>query len=98
MSAYYDIDANLIGTTMDKTFDDLPAKAQKYINSKYGSYSKSGVIFFDDNEFNETDMVLYNQPFEDADNYFVELQKDNKEIILRVNMNGDVSFFKQLKY
>ena len=98
MSAYYDIDANLIGTTMDKTFDDLPAKAQKYINSKYGSYSKSGVIFFDDNEFNETDMVLYNQPFEDADNYFVELQKDSKEIILRVNMNGDVSFFKQLKY
>jgi hypothetical protein len=98
MSAYYDIDANLIGTTMDKTYADLPVKAQKSIDSKYGSYSKEAVIFFDDNELNEADMILYNQPFEDEDNYFVELQKDNKGIILKVNMNGDVSFFKQLKY
>ena len=98
MSAYYDIDANLIGTTMDKTFADIPANAQKYIDSKYRGYSKAAVVFFDDNEFNDADMILYNQPFEDADNYFVDLQKANKEIIVKVNMNGDVSFFKQLKY
>ena len=98
MFAYYDIDANLIGTTMDKTFADLPLNAQKFIDKKFNGYSKEAVIFFDDNELNETDMVLYNQPFEDADNYFVELKKDNKELIVRVNMNGDVSFFKQLNY
>ncbi|MEP7374277.1 MAG: hypothetical protein ABI675_12855 [Chitinophagaceae bacterium] len=98
MYAYYDIEAKLIGTTMDKVFADIPANAQKYIDSKYRGYSKAGVVFFDDNEFNDADMILYNQPFEDADNYFVDLQKDNKEIIVRVNMNGDVSFFKQLKY
>jgi len=35
MSAYYDMDAQLIGTTLIKTFADLPAKAQKFIDSKY---------------------------------------------------------------
>jgi len=42
-------------------------------------------------------MILYEQLFQDEDNYFVELKKENKEIILEVNMNGDVSLFKQLK-
>jgi hypothetical protein len=95
--AYYDVDANLVGTTTNKTFADLPSRAQKYINSKYPGYSNRGVIFFDDNELNETDMVLYNLQFEDADNYFVGLKKDNSEVILKVNMKGDVSFFKRLK-
>jgi hypothetical protein len=94
--AYYDSDANLVGTTTDKTFEDLPARARKYINSKYPGYSR-GVIFFDDNEFNETDMVLYSMQFDDADNYFVALKKGTGEIILKVSMRGDVSFFKKLK-
>ena len=97
MSAYYDMDAQLIGTTLIKTFADLPAKAQKFIDSKYTNYSKEQIILFDDNELNETDMILYEQLFQDEDNYFVELKKENKEIILEVNMNGDVSLFKQLK-
>ena len=97
MTAYYDSDAKLVGSVSDKTFADLPVKAQKLIDSKYQGYSKESVILFDDNERNETDMILYNQQFEDADNYFVELKKANKEIILKVNMSGDVSFFKQLQ-
>ena len=97
MTAYYDADAKLVGTVSDKTFADLPAKAQKLIDSKYQGYSKESVLLFDDNELNKTDMIVYNQKFEDADNYFVELKKDNKEIILKVNVSGDVSFFKQLK-
>ena len=97
MTAYYDADAKLVGTVSDKTFADLPAKAQKLIDFKYQGYSKESVLIFDDNELNETDMIVYNQKFEDADNYFVELKKDNKEIVLKVNVSGDVSFFKQLK-
>ena len=53
-------------------------------------------MFFDDNEWNETDMILYGNQFADADNYFVELKKDNKEIILQVNPIGNVSILKQL--
>lgn len=96
MKAFYDADAKLVGTISDKTFEDLPANARKYINEKYKDYSKGSVILFDDNEVNETDMIMYGQQFEDADNYFVEMKKDNKTIILQANMEGDVTFFKQL--
>jgi uncharacterized protein YegP (UPF0339 family) len=97
MKAYYDADSKLVGTTSHKTFADIPAKAQKFIEAKYRGYSKTDVVFFDDNELNETDMVMYGNQFDDADNYFVDLKKDNKEIILQVTMSGEVSFFKQIK-
>jgi hypothetical protein len=97
MTAYYDITSKLVGTTSHKTFDELPANAQKYIDKKYPGYDKQEVIFFDDNELNDTDMILYGNLFDDADNYFVDLKKDDKEIVLQVTMGGMVSFFKQLK-
>jgi hypothetical protein len=97
MSAFYDYDAQLVGTTANKTFTDLPANAQKYIDKKYADYTIGDVLFFDDNELNETDMILYNTQFDDQDSYFVELNKDNKKIVLQVAMNGDVSFFTRLK-
>ncbi|HTF27222.1 MAG TPA: hypothetical protein VK625_00180, partial [Flavitalea sp.] len=97
MKAYYDFDANLVGTTSRKIFADIPMNAQKFIDKNYKGYIKEKVVLFDDNEPNETDMILYGEQFDDADNYFVELKKDNKEIVLQVNMSGDVSFFKQLK-
>jgi hypothetical protein len=96
-TAYYDADSKLVGTTSQKTFADLPAAAQKSINAKYKGYSKAGVVFFDDNEANETDMIMYGTQLDDADNYFVELEKDNKGIILQVDMRGNVTFFKQVK-
>jgi hypothetical protein len=96
VTAYYDYDADLVGTTMHKNFTDIPAKAQKYINEKYSGYNKEAVIFFHDNQLNETDMVLYNNPFEDADNYFVALKKGNDEIIVQVDTAGSVSFFKKI--
>jgi hypothetical protein len=97
MKAYYDAEAKLVGTTTQKTFADLPVVAQKEINKKYKGYRTGDVIFFDDNEKNETDMIMYHMQFDDADNYFVDMKKDAKEIILKVDMGGSVSFFKQLK-
>lgn len=96
-SAYYDFDAQLVGTTMRKSFSDIPMKAQTWINEKYPGYSKTGVILFDDNENNETDMVLYGQSFDDADNYFVELAKGDKKIVLKSTMAGEVSYFTEIK-
>ena len=87
----------MVGTTSAKTFTDIPSKAQKFINEKYKDYSVGGVLFFDDNEFNETDMMLYNQQFDDEDSYFVELKKDNEEIVLHVTMDGLVFFFTRLE-
>jgi hypothetical protein len=96
MSAFYDEDAKLVGTTTNKTFGDLPEKAQQYISEKYRDYSVDGIILFDDNEQNGTDMILYNLQFEDVDSYFVELKKDNKRIVVQVREDGDVSYYTRL--
>lgn len=96
MKAYYDYDSKLVGTSSIKTFADIPPSAQKEIKEKYKDYSIGEVVFFDDNEVNETDMLLWNTQFDDEDNYFVPLTKNNKTIILQVNTKGDVYFFKQL--
>jgi len=97
MTAYYDVDSQLIGTTTEKKFSDIPTKSQEYISKHYKGYSPETVLLFDDNEDNSTDMMLYDTVFEDADNYFVALKNDSQGIIiLKVNMEGGVSFFKKL--
>jgi len=96
-SAFYDDRSQLVGTTTEKTFSDLPHKAQEWINKKYKGYSIADVFFFDDNEFNESDMLVYNTPFNGKDSYFVEVKKDNKAVILRVDKDGEVSYFLRLK-
>jgi hypothetical protein len=97
MTAYYDIESNLVGTVSPKAFSDLPASAQKLIQEKYKDYTAGSVIFFDDNELNETDMILFGTQFDDADNYFVELKKENKNIIVQVTMNGTVEYFSAMR-
>jgi len=96
MKAYYDFYSKLVGTTMLKTFADLPVKSQKEIKAKYKDYTIGNVVFFDDNEANSTDMILFGTQFSDADNYFVQLSKDKKNIVVQVNAEGELFFFKQL--
>lgn len=96
-TAYYDSDAELVGTVFTKTFNDLPQSAQKYINKKYAGYQKGRVIMFDDNEYNDTDMELYGVQFEDADNYFIEMAKGGKDIVLQVTPEGGVYFFSEIR-
>jgi DUF1365 family protein len=43
------------------------------------------------------DMILYGNTFDDADNYFVELKKDNKAVVVKVDLAGYVSFFTDMK-
>ena len=97
MKAFYDDHAQLVGTSNAVTFAELPKRAQKYINEKYKDFSIGPVVFFDDNEFNETDMILYGIQFDDEDSYFVELTKNDKKIVVRSNSSGDVTYFKDLK-
>jgi hypothetical protein len=97
LSAYYDPDGVLVGTTEVKTFADLPVKVQERIKARYKDYSIGPVIFFDDNEMNETDMSLWETQFADEDNYFVELSKGNEKIILRVDTQNEIFYFKKLQ-
>ena len=95
-SIYYDSNGKLIGTTSSKAFTDVPAKGQQEIKTKYKDYTAGPVIFYDDNEENDTDMILWGLQFNDADNYFVELTKGNSKLIIRVDTAGGISLFKQL--
>ncbi len=95
-TAYYDATATLVGTTQLRTLADLPGNARKTIARLYKGYTPGDVIFYDDNEANETDMILYNDQFDDEDSYFVELSKDDKKIVVQVLMDGDVRFFTTL--
>lgn len=95
--AFYDYDNQLVGTVIPKQFSDLPKSAQDHITNKYKDYQIDKVILYDDNESNETDMILYGTQFDDADNYFVELSKANNKLILMVTRDGVVSYFKELK-
>jgi hypothetical protein len=97
MKAFYDFDAKLVGTTQYKTFADVPAKGQEQIKKEYKDYTVGPVILYDDNEANPTDMILYGIQFEDADNYFVQMTKGTKKIVVQVNMKGVVLFFTELK-
>jgi hypothetical protein len=97
LKAFYDFDSKLVGTTSVIKFAELPSNAQKFINEKYKDYNIAEVIFFDDNEHSDTDMVLYNLQFDDEDTYFVVVKKDNKKIMLQVDMVGYVYFFKNIE-
>ena len=94
--AYYDSDGNLVGSTMAKTFTDLPDRAQKEIKTRYSDYSVGPIIFFEDNAVNDTNMVLWSGEFDDQDLYFAELDKGSSKIIVRITPSGGVSFFKEL--
>lgn len=96
MTAYYDFAGKLVGTTSPRTLADLPAKARNEIQTKYRDYSVTKVIFFDDNELNETDMILYGTQFEDKDSYFALLTKGENKIVLQVFTDGTISFFKKI--
>lgn len=91
--AYYDADSKLIGTVTPKTIADIPANALAHIRKNYKDFSIDKVIFFDDNEFNESDIILYGQTFNDADNYFAELSKGGKKFVVKIEKDGVVSFF-----
>lgn len=96
IKAFYDYNSNLVGTTSIKAFADLPMIAQKTIKKDYKKYRIGDVIYFADNQDNDTNMILWDTEFDDANSYFVELRNPKHHIILQVNPEGDVSFFKQL--
>jgi hypothetical protein len=97
-TAYYNTGSKLAGTITPKQFGDLPWRTQENINHHYldKGYILSRVILYNDNETVDSDMFLYESPFEDHDTYFVELLKDGNMTVLQVDMDGNVSFFKKL--
>jgi hypothetical protein len=92
-TAFFDDNGTLVGTTNECSFSELPAKGQKEIKSKYKDYTVGKVIFFDDNKFQESEMLLYGLQFKDKDNYFVEVSKGTRNMVLKVDTAGFVEFY-----
>lgn len=103
MTAYYDGDAdnmgnsNLVGVMTVKSFYDLPEKAKVTIDNKYGTYDRGKVLFFEDNVNNDVEMVMYGHQLEDADNYYMEMSKNGKNIVLKISKDGNVEYFSDMK-
>lgn len=95
VQAYYDENGQLVGTITNTSLAELLQVSQKDIKKKYKGYTVTEVVRYDDNEDNNTDMVLYDTAF-DADSYFVELSDGKKTIVLLVDSAGEVSVFKTL--
>jgi hypothetical protein len=96
MTAFYDINAKLVGSTRAATLNELPSKARKEITSRYKDYKVGPVIYFADNEANDTDMILYGVQFDDADTWLVELTKGADRIVVQADKDGEVSYFSKL--
>ncbi|WAC14676.1 hypothetical protein [Dyadobacter pollutisoli] len=94
--AYYDYQSQLVGTTSNKKIADLPAKALKEIQKQYKDYVIGAVVEFKDNEKNDTNMMLYGTQFDDEDHYFVTISKGKHEDVLKISLDGNVSFFRTL--
>ena len=95
-TAYYDFDGSLVGTTTNKTFNDLPMKGQNTITKKYQGYAVQSVVFYDFPKGSDTQMLVYNGQFDDPKNYFVQLSNGKDKIVVQVDLVGRVSLFKKL--
>jgi hypothetical protein len=96
MTAFYDFEGKLVGTTAQASWKDLPVKAQNEIKTRYKDYTVGPIVFFDDNESNATDMILYGVQFDDADTWLAELIKPGNKLVVQIDKDGSVGFFKQL--
>jgi hypothetical protein len=96
MSAYYDMDGNLVGTTTTKKLGDLPEKAQKILQNKYSDYTIGPIIYFHNNDRTDASMVLWATEFDSEDLYFAELDKGNDKIVVEITPSGDVSYFTKI--
>ncbi len=91
-TAFYNQNSELIGTSVNKKFCDLPLKGQEIISKKYNVWNIRQVIWYDDNENNVSD-PLSNLYFANHDNYFIYLSKGDKNIVLKCSLEGDMDIF-----
>jgi hypothetical protein len=96
LTAYYDSEGSLVGTTETKKYSDIPAKGREEISLKYKDYKPSNVILFDDNESNETNMFPSGSQLDDEDNFFVELENGPSKLVVKVSLIGEVEYFTKM--
>jgi hypothetical protein len=103
ITAYYDVNSELVGTLRNRSFRNLPASAQTEIVNKYPGYAVVGVVRFNTNGDevsnldNNLELPFNGDSSDESSHYFVELKNGNKAIVLMVSLSGEVSFFRTMK-
>ena len=99
LKSYYDYKSELLGTTQNETFANLPENAQKKILKDYADYTIVRVIKFDaaEGEDHSLDLIEFGSEDDNPDNYYVELKNNSKAIVVKVDLSGDVDFFAMMR-
>jgi hypothetical protein len=96
MTAYFDINGALVGTTTIKKAEELSKPIEKEIKKLYPDATIGQVTYFQDNEENVTDMIEYGIQFESKTEYFIELNQGTNKFVVMSDKEGDITLFKQL--
>jgi len=83
-TAFYDLDGEYLGRTQEISILLMPEANRKEIKAKYGDYTVSHVIKYENNSV---------EPLV----YFVDLVKADKEIVLKAVPNQNLAFFQAIK-
>jgi|ERR1700761_1626756 len=84
-TAFYNLDGDYVGLTQNINYRRMPLAVRKEIADNYKGYSVMDAIKYVTNT-NEEPTV-----------YFVDVQKNNSEVLLKVSADNSVSFFKNVK-
>ena len=95
--AYYDLEGHLIGTTILKTYADLPQRGKNIIAKRYSDYTVESVLIYDFNKLSDAQLLMFSDQFEDSQNFFVQLSKGAEKLVLQVTPVGQVFFFSKIK-
>ena len=88
LTAFYSLSGDFMGTTQDLSISAIPADAKTRIATKYAGYTAGQVIKYDTYDADT---------FTSSIVYFVDLKKADREILVKVTPEGDVSYFKNIK-
>ncbi|HUZ61138.1 MAG TPA: hypothetical protein VMU83_20350 [Hanamia sp.] len=92
--ALYNINGNLIGTGSNISYNALPKESFKEINKYYKNYVPEETIHYSENGLNGNGLNMYGTTT--TGNGYYALMKDkknNKEILLQISPNGEVSYY-----
>jgi hypothetical protein len=83
-TAFYNLDGDYLGLTENVNYNRIALPARKEIADEYKDYKVMDVIKYNTNTTKEPTA------------YFVDLQKNNREILLKVSADNEVSYFKDI--
>jgi hypothetical protein len=96
VKAFYDKEGQLVGTTTHLKLTDLPVKCQNAIERTYKDCAVGSIIYFNDNQVQNPDLLLNDIKVTNTNSYYIEMSKGSNKFVVQATPGGDVYFFKNL--